>query len=218
VTVGPGVIALVAMLAGAAAWLLTGTLRAASERDSPWLRRGVHVLLAAAGAAGGAALARTWADCLAYGFAAVAAALLVMLDLTEQRLPDRLTLPSYPMLFGLFALAAATHGGWPGMARAIVAGAATFVGYLVIVLVLPGGFYFGDAKLGGLVGAFLGWFGWGPLALGLAASWLALGLAGVLVVATGRGGRRTELAFGPFMVLGAALGVAWGAQVFPRLG
>lgn len=159
-----------------------------------------------------------WPVLLLYGAAAAIGTLLFLTDLRDQRVPDRLTLPSYPLLVGLMTLAAAVTDSWSSLGRALLAGALLFVVYVAMVIVLPGGFYFGDAKLGGLVGLVLGWTGWGAVALGVAASWVLLAATGVLLMAVGRATRKTELPFGPFMIIGAILGIVFGARLLPVLG
>jgi len=73
---------------------------------------------------------------------------------------------------------------------------------------------FGDVKLAGVLGAGLAWLGWGPLVVGGFAAFLLGGAYGVALILSGRGGLRTGVPFGPWMVLGAALGVAVGEPVW----
>ncbi|MCU1404731.1 MAG: peptidase domain protein, partial [Glaciihabitans sp.] len=72
---------------------------------------------------------------------------------------------------------------------------------------------FGDVKLAGIVGLALGWVGWGALLVGAFAAFLVGAVLGLLLIAFRRGGRKTAIPFGPFMLLGAAIGVAWGEQL-----
>jgi leader peptidase (prepilin peptidase)/N-methyltransferase len=73
----------------------------------------------------------------------------------------------------------------------------------------------GDAKLAGVLGLGLGWLGWGPFAVGALAPFLLGSVAGVIVMARRRSGRRTAIPFGPWMCAGAALGCAVGAPAWP---
>lgn len=125
---------------------------------------------------------------------------LVLIDLRELRLPDRLTLPLIGLGIGLEAL---RFGDWPVTA---VLGAAA--GYAVFWAI--GAAYFrlrgidglgqGDAKLLAAAGAWLG-----PAAL----PWLILLAAtGALILALINGrGRTLQLAFGPW--LASAFWVLW---------
>ena len=66
---------------------------------------------------------------------------------------------------------------------------------------------FGDVKLAGVLGLYLGWLGWTELVVGAFASFLLGGLADLALMATGRAGRKSHLPFGPYMLLGALLAI-----------
>ena len=66
---------------------------------------------------------------------------------------------------------------------------------------------FGDVKLAGLLGLYLGWLGWIELAVGAFAAFLFGGLVGLALLVTGRAGRKSHLPFGPFMLVGALLAI-----------
>ena len=72
--------------------------------------------------------------------------------LAVQRLPDRLTLPAYPALFVLLAVAAAITGDGAALVRALLGGLALGGGLSVLGLVSRGQLGGGDIKLAGLVG------------------------------------------------------------------
>ena len=74
----------------------------------------------------------------------------------------------------------------------------------------PNGMGMGDVKLSGVLGLFLGYLGFGPLAVGVFAAFLLGGLAGILILLTRRGTRRTAIPFGPWMLAGAWLGILAG--------
>ncbi|NYV77806.1 prepilin peptidase, partial [Streptomyces sp. UH6] len=84
-------------------------------------------------------------------------------------------------------------------------------GFLVLHLISPAGMGFGDVKLALAIGAALGWYGWGVLLLGAFAGFLSGGLYGLGLVLLRRGGRRTEMPFGPFLLAGTFLGLLAGA-------
>ena len=98
---------------------------------------------------------------------------------------------------------------WPVVR--IVAGAAGAYGTLLAVhLVSPRGMGFGDVRLAGLLGAFLGWLGPGHVPLGLMAGFFYGSVVGVGVLVARRGDRRTALPFGPFLALGAVTAILAG--------
>ncbi|MEU4891230.1 prepilin peptidase [Streptomyces sp. NPDC044780] len=137
--------------------------------------------------------------------------LLTAVDLAVNRLPDVLTLPmagGSAALLGAAAVLPHSAGSWP---RALLGGAVLGGGYLVLFLISPSGMGFGDVKLALTLGVALGWYGWDVLFVGAFAG-LLLGCCGaVALVLTRRAGRKTAMAFGPFMILGAGAGLVLGA-------
>lgn len=209
----PWLIALVAAVCGLAAWALTGWMRRIAETDSRLYRGPLHVILAALFGAGVPLLALNWAEVLTFGLLALGASLMVTIDLAEERLPNAITYPLYPVLFGGLAVTAGVTGDWGRFARAALAGVVVFALFFVLALVGP--LYFGDVMLSGLIGGFLGWLGWAHVMLGVFAGFLLHALIGIVLIALKRANRKTEFAFGPWMILGAVIGAAFGPAVFP---
>lgn len=141
---------------------------------------------------------------------------LALIDVDVHRLPDAIVLPSYPVAVALLALASWNPGGeadWAALVRAAIGAGAMFAVYFLLVLVYPAGMGFGDVKLAGLLGLYLGWFGWGALGLGFFAAFLLGGLYSLALMAAGRAGRKSGIPFGPWMILGAVVGIAAGQAV-----
>lgn len=202
-----------ALVCGLGAWALTRWMRGIAETDSRLYRGPLHVGLAAAFGAGAGLIARDWAEVLTFGLLAIGAALLFTIDLAEERLPDALTYPLYGVLVVGLATSALLSGDWGRFWRAMIAGAVVFVLYLVLALVGP--LYFGDVMLSGIIGGFLGWLGWAQVLLGVFAGFALHALLGIGLIIAKRANRRTEIAFGPAMILGAVIGAAFGSVVFP---
>jgi leader peptidase (prepilin peptidase)/N-methyltransferase len=143
---------------------------------------------------------------------------LAAIDLDTRRLPNAIVLPSYPVLALLLVLASALEADWWALARAGMGGAARWLLYFLVMLAKPGGMGFGDVKLAGLLGAALGWFGWGSLVVGAFSAFLLGGLFSVGLLLAGRAGRKSAIPFGPWMLLGAWIGIfvgepLWGAYL-----
>lgn len=68
----------------------------------------------------------------------------------------------------------------------------------------------GDVKLAAMLGAFLGWRG---LLITIFLASLSGSLAGLAIMARGRGDRRTALPFGTFLAPVAVLVYVWGADL-----
>lgn len=138
---------------------------------------------------------------------------LALIDLEVRRLPNALVLPSYPVVLLLLGAAAAVERDAGSIARAVAGGAALFGLYFLLALAYPAGMGFGDVKLAGLLGLGLGWLGWDSLVVGAFAGFLLGGLVGAALIAVRRAGRKTAIPFGPFMLLGALLGVVAGPSI-----
>jgi len=137
------------------------------------------------------------------------------IDLAASRLPDVIVVPSYAIVTALLALASWHPAGaadWGALARALAGGAVMFAGYLLMLLASPAGMGFGDVKLAGVLGLWLGWFGWVPFLLGWLAAFVVGGLVAVVLLALRRVGIRSGIPFGPWMFLGAFVGIAVGSS------
>jgi leader peptidase (prepilin peptidase) / N-methyltransferase len=138
---------------------------------------------------------------------------LALIDLDVRRLPNAIVLPAYPVGAALFATAALAGGDLAALARA-GAGLLILGGvYLALALAVPGGMGGGDVKLAGALGLYLGWLGWSELAVGGIGGFLLGGVFGAALLALGRAGRRTAVPFGPWMLVGAWLGILAGAPL-----
>lgn len=138
---------------------------------------------------------------------------LAIIDIEVQRLPNPIVLTGYIIAIVLLLPAALLLGRPEALLTALIGGAALFVFYLVVALIYPGGMGFGDVKLAGLLGLYLGYLGWPELIVGAFAAFLLGGIAALVLVLARRGGRKTRLPFGPFMLGGAWVGVVVGKPV-----
>lgn len=136
------------------------------------------------------------------------------IDLDHHRLPDALTLPSYVVAGAMLLLPAAADGLWGDYLRAWLGAAVLYAFYFLLVVVYPKGMGFGDVKLAGVLGLYLGWLGWGVLVVGGFLGFLLGALVGGTLMAVRRAGRKTKIPFGPFMLVGALLAILWGTPVW----
>ncbi|MGP7999022.1 MAG: prepilin peptidase [Streptosporangiaceae bacterium] len=145
----------------------------------------------------------------AFGYLAVVGSVLAVIDVREQRLPDRLTLPSYPVAMVLLGGAALLRpGGGPHFLGALAGLGAALAVFLLQALCYPGGLGWGDVKLAGVLGLYLGWLGPGWLVTGLFLGYLLAGGTGLGLIAAGRASRKTQLPFGPFLLAGTLAAIA----------
>lgn len=144
----------------------------------------------------------------AFLYLAAIAVALSMIDLDVKRLPDAIVLPSYGVALVLLGLAALLDGSWDQLLRGVLAGLALFAFYFVLVLVYPAGMGFGDVKLAGVLGLYLGWVSWGAVVIGTFSAFLFGAVVGIGVMVAGKGGRKAKIPFGPFMFLGTYFALA----------
>jgi leader peptidase (prepilin peptidase) / N-methyltransferase len=145
----------------------------------------------------------------ATAYLAVVGSALAAIDARTHRLPNPLVLPSYPALALLLGAASLMTPDGGTFVRALGGGLVLYGAYFLLALV-PSGLGFGDVKLAGLLGAYLGWCGWAEIVVGTFATFMLGGTYAVVLLATRRAGRRTAIPFGPFMLAGALVGVAAG--------
>jgi leader peptidase (prepilin peptidase) / N-methyltransferase len=153
---------------------------------------------------GAACVAGGWTAALpAWWFLTGVLVVLARVDLAEHRLPDRVLLIGYVGGAGSLTAAALVEGEPGRLARTGLAAVASFAGMLGLALPVAPRLGLGDVKLVGLLGGYLGWFGWVEVVTGLAAGFLLGSMVGIWAVVRRRGGWRTEIAFGPALMLGA---------------
>ena len=143
-------------------------------------------------------------------FCALAAAgvPLAFFDARTSRLPNVVTLPAYPVSLALLGAAAPfLAGGTRLFVHALIGMAVAVAFFGVLMLVSPAGIGMGDVKLAGPLGAYLGWLGATAFAAGLLAAWLLAAVTGLGLMLAHRAGRKTQIPFGPFMIIGALLAI-----------
>lgn len=176
-----------------------------------WRLPALEASVATASAAG---IAAALLELAAYLFLAAVSVALALIDIDTHRLPDRIVLPAYVVGGGLLiVIAVLTGDGW-SLLRALIAGTATYAFYFVLGLTKPGAMGFGDIKLAGLLGLYLGWVGWSALVVGVFAGFVVGGLVAVALLLARRVSRGGGIPFGPAMLAGAWLGLVAGPTIW----
>lgn len=88
--------------------------------------------------------------------------------------------------------------------------------YFVLWFIYPRGLGYGDVRLSGVLGIALGYLGWGPLLVGVYGGFLLGGVGGGLLSLL-RVVERMGFPFGPFMLVGALVGVLAGDAILGSL-
>ncbi len=191
--------------------LLRGRCRGCGERISvryPLVELGTGVLFGLVAWWCGA----SW-QLPAYLYLAAIGVALSAIDLEVRRLPDRIVLPSYVVTVILLLLPAAVESSWDALLRAVLTGAGLFAFYFLLAFIYPAGMGFGDVKLAGVLGMYLGWYSWGLAIVATFAAFLLGAVVGVGVMLRTHEGRRAKVPFGPFMLAGTFLALFFGQPV-----
>ena len=148
-----------------------------------------------------------WVVGIVYAGFLVGSGALAVIDARTKRLPNRVMFPLYG--FGAVGLTLASAFGheWVRLLAAVLAAALLYGLFWLLWFFGPMGF--GDVKLIGVLGLYLGWAGLGVVVSGLILGMLAATVTAVGLLMLRQATRKTELAYGPYLIGGswAALGL-----------
>lgn len=131
---------------------------------------------------------------------------IVLIDLDHRLIPNRITGPA-----AVLALVAGLALDLDFVSEQLIAGAVAAGFFLIAALVHPHGMGMGDVKLAGVMGLCLGRAVAPAL---LAALVFGVLVGGVIIARVGaRQGRKTAVPFGPFLALGALVGLFAGDAI-----
>ncbi len=137
---------------------------------------------------------------------------LAVIDWRTRLLPTKVIAPSYAVVAALAALSAWSESDLDALVTAglgwLVAGGTFFL----LWFIYPRGMGYGDVRLSGVLGMALGYLGWSELLVGVYAGFI-LGAVGGALLSLLRLVDRKAYPFGPFMLVGAVVGVLFGPYV-----
>lgn len=139
---------------------------------------------------------------------------LALIDIDTHRLPNVIVLPAYVVGGLLLLVGSALTAEFDSLVMAGIGLGGSFVFYLALILAYPRGMGRGDLKLSGVLGMYLGWLGLGPLLVGVFMPFLLGGLFSIVLMISRKAGRKTEIPFGPWMLVGAWVGIVFGEEIF----
>jgi len=140
---------------------------------------------------------------VAWAFLAVLIAL-TFIDLDHYIIPDRIVLPASAVAL-ILSLLVGPQPWWHYLGAGL--GAALFL--FILALIWPGGMGMGDVKMALLMGLVLGKY----VLVAMFLAFVAGGLVGIALIALKRKGRKDKIPFGPYLALGAAVGLLWGPAI-----
>ena len=151
---------------------------------------------------------------VAYLYLAAISVALSFIDIEHHKLPNVIVLPSYAVGALLLGSASIITGDYGQLLRAGIGLGAMGLAYLLIAVIKPGAMGLGDVKLAGVLGLYLGFNGWGALIIGSLAAFILGGIYGVVLILLRRTTRKSGIPFGPWMVLGAWIGILFGNLIW----
>lgn len=149
---------------------------------------------------------------IAYLFFVAMTMALFLTDVDHKRIPNRITYPGTPIAAALLFVGSALDGTTGAFARAVLGALAYGAFFLLVFVVARGGFGFGDVKLAVPLGLFCSYLSWAHMLLaGFATA--ALGGVAALAALVGGAGTKSELPYGPPMIIGAWASIVWGSTL-----
>ena len=142
---------------------------------------------------------------------------LAWIDGETQILPSKLIYWGGGASLALLVAAAAVNGAWSLLIPMAIGGAMYFLFYFLIWWLAPRAFGFGDVRLSFFLGAFLAFLSPSGAFVGFVAAWI-LALVAILIGSIfGMVKGNIKIAFGPWMILGAFVGLFFGDSIVTML-
>jgi leader peptidase (prepilin peptidase)/N-methyltransferase len=143
---------------------------------------------------------------------------LAYVDWRTRLLPFLFVAPMYLATLSLVVLGALLLDDWGVLVAALIGNVVVFAVFWIVYqigrMVGGGAFGYGDVRLSGVVGLALGALGSAETLTGTYGGFV-LGAVGGLVFSRLGWVDRKGFAFGPYMVVGAIVGAAWGPSIWP---
>ncbi|HZK05182.1 MAG TPA: A24 family peptidase [Actinomycetaceae bacterium] len=161
------------------------------------------LVFGAGGGFAGAGIGFSWWHAVAGALLGGVLGHLAVTDAVSHTLPNRVQYPAFVALtaYILIARLFGVHNFWSALAGAVGVG----IVFLILAVAVEGGLGMGDVKLGAILGLWTGWLSTnGPIVF-VAAAFLVGGLWALFLMATKRADRHSRIAFGPFLIIGAAI-------------
>ncbi|MDO2933229.1 A24 family peptidase [Paeniglutamicibacter sulfureus] len=133
---------------------------------------------------------------------------LTIIDFKSHLLPNRILGPWFIAALALLGAAALLAGEPMILLRMVLGAVILFAGYLVLHLIAPAGMGLGDVKLAAVLGLYLGFLSYTHLLWATAFAFIIGALWSMVLLLARKVTLRSSVAFGPFMLAGAALALA----------
>ncbi len=135
---------------------------------------------------------------------------ITVIDIQRRIIPNKIVYPGL-IAFPVYLVAARLLGAPIDLAGAAL-GLLLYGGGLLVVALISRGMGMGDVKLAALIGVVLGALGLSFVGVAAASAIVLGGIGGVAALVLGRG-RKSAIAFGPYLAAGAVVAAFWGPQI-----
>ncbi|WP_372733480.1 A24 family peptidase [Nocardioides sp.] len=144
---------------------------------------------------------------------------IAVIDWRTRLIPSRLVLPATGVVIFAAAVITVVTDDPAALTRGLVAMVLVRSFFWVLWFIRSAGMGFGDVRLSAVLGFALGFLGTGEAIVGTYAGFIVFALPGVLLTLIKRDARllRVPFPFGPFMLIGALLGLVFGQDVWSAL-
>ncbi len=137
------------------------------------------------------------------------AIVLSIVDFRELRLPNKYVYPAYGFVTLGLILPSAIDNLWQALTEAALCGVVGLALFMLLHVVYPSGLGMGDVKLAGIIGLITGWVSWGTALVALMFAFFLSAIVSIILLATRKATMKSALPFGPFMLGGAILAIAF---------
>ena len=133
-----------------------------------------------------------------------------VIDYETRRIPNAITYTMTPALLVLLVLAAVANGEPGRLVGVLAGGVGAFAFLLLLAFINPRGMGMGDVKYALFLGLGLGYVGTGAVIIGVFGAFLLGSVISVALIATKVRTRKDLVPFGPFLSIGALIGLLFG--------
>lgn len=130
---------------------------------------------------------------------------LVIIDWREHRLPNLITYSLFILLLSLTFAESIINSLF--LKQVLISSAVMVFFYFALNLITRGGMGMGDVKYAASIGLVVGHFGYLYVYLANFAAFFLGSIYGISLIAFRKGGRKSKVAFGPFLYLGALIAI-----------
>lgn len=139
---------------------------------------------------------------------------LAMIDFDTLRLPNSIVLFTTVTVAAGVIFASSMEGSYDNLIRASLGAVVSGLFYFVFWFFSGGrALGFGDVKLAPILGFVTAYYSWGTLVTATAAAWVLGAIVGVAGMALGKFTRGKQIPFGPYLLAGVWVGLAFGEMV-----